>query len=166
MSRITTMRIALRAAAEGRLESGWLYLPSESNPSLDSPCFIRRDEEGDEANPNFSQEGLDTQTMEDTARRAREFEAKPTDNLLLESFTYYWRFDAWLPYPGAPDPPPWRETKARLDREFFDSLGLERDAVRCAEAGCTRGAIELGVLCRIHHFEMVKKERCPFGRDT
>jgi len=160
------MRAALRAASEGSLESGWLYLASSEDPTLDSFCLIHGDAEEQEPDPNFPQGGLDTQTLEDCAHCARQFEAKPTDDLLLESFTYYWRFDAWLPHPGAPDPPPWEETKARLDREFFDSLGPERSSVHCKEEGCTRGAVEGSVLCRAHHFEMVKHERCPFANDT
>src|SRR5262245_15000499 len=42
-----------------------------------------------------------------------------------------------------------------LDRAFFDSLGPEREDVRCAHLGCAYGAVELSRLCRRHHFENV-----------
>jgi len=32
------------------------------------------------------------------------------------------RFDAFLPSPGAPDPPPWEETQLKLDRQFYTAL--------------------------------------------
>jgi hypothetical protein len=105
---------------------------------------------------------LDTATIADTATNARQFRNPPTDDLLLEAFVYYWRFDAWLPYPEAPDPPPWEEIKKREDREFFEVLGEERCDVPCRSKGCTRGAINHSVFCRVHHYEMIKKEPCPF----
>lgn len=54
------------------------------------------------------------------------------------------------------------EWQRSIDREFYDVLGAERSDVRCHEPGCKRGAISLSVLCRPHHFEMVKKRPCPF----
>ena len=53
----------------------------------------------------------------------------------------------------------WRTKEAR---RFYDMLGAERPAVPCRDAGCHRGAIELSVLCRPHHFEMIHKRPCPF----
>jgi hypothetical protein len=164
-----TMRSALRAAAAGKLEQGcWLFFAGSELPTLDTPCLLL-DADTDEdpgaiaAESGFPQEGLDTATIEGTAEGARQIEDPPTDELLLESFVYYWRFDAWLPHPGAPDPPPWEETKMRLDREFFEELGEERPGVPCKSAGCPRGAIALSVFCRVHHYEMIKKEPCPFA---
>ena len=61
----------------------------------------------------FSREGLDTDTLEGTAECARSFEDPPSDALLVESFSYYLRFDAFLPAPGAPDPPPWEEVRLK-----------------------------------------------------
>lgn len=57
----------------------------------------------------------------------------------------------------------WRQ---RQDREFFDSLGSERSGVPCKRAACGRGAIEHSVLCRVHHFEMIKGRPCPFNTET
>jgi hypothetical protein len=161
------MRFALRAAAIGRLEQGWLYLPSSEKPQLETVCLIVDADPDDDSESlacaqGFPQEGLDTATIEDTAKAARQLENPPSDELLLESFVYYWRFDAWLPSPGAADPPPWEETKKKLDREFFEALGVERSDVPCRSGGCQRGAIHQSVLCRIHHYEMIKKEPCPF----
>lgn len=164
----TTMRLALRAAAAGKLEPGWLFLASSEAPTLDAPCLLVVDTDEDHdiediaAELGFPEDGLDTATIEDTADCARRFSDPPTDELLLESFVYYWRFDAWLPSPGAPDPPPLDETKRMLDRAFFDELGEERRDVPCRSEGCARGAVPLSVFCRVHHFEMIKKRPCPF----
>lgn len=165
--RSLTMRIALRAAAAGRLEDGWLFLPSDEKPSLDTVCLLVVPDGDDDLQSfafdrGFPSEGLDTPTIEDTANSARQFEDPPSDELLLESFAYYWRFDAWLPMPGASEPPPWKEVKLRMDREFFDSLGIERPEEPCRAEGCKRGAIHHSVHCRVHHFEVIKKEPCPF----
>ncbi|WP_426169040.1 DUF7716 domain-containing protein [Pseudoduganella sp. R-34] len=165
--RSLTMRFALRAAAAAKLEDGWLYLPCDKNPSLDSACLLVVSDSDDDpqaiaSEHGFPSEGLDTPTIEDTVNAARQFQDSPSDELMLESFIYYWRFDAWLPEPGAPEPPPWEEAKLKWDREFFDSLGAERPTEPCHAEGCPRGAIHHSVLCWIHHFEMIRKEPCPF----
>jgi hypothetical protein len=134
----------------------------------DGPSFLFETEQNADCaaiavEQGFPREGLDTADIEGTAERARQFRNPPTDKLLLESFVYYWRFDAWLPCPGAPDPPSSEEIKKREDREFFDVLGEERCDVSCRSKGCTRGAIRHGVFCRVHHYEMIKKEPCPFA---
>jgi hypothetical protein len=51
---------------------------------------------------------------------------------------------------------------AQLDRELYARLGTERAGTRCAQQGCSRGAIEHSVMCRGHHFEMVTGRPCPF----
>jgi hypothetical protein len=114
----------------------------------------------------FPFEGLDTQLLEDTAACAGQFEVNPRDELLLESFVYYWRFDGWLPYPGAPEPPPPAEAKLESDRKFFELLVPRRDFLACRKPGCTRGAVEHSVLCNVHHFEMIWNEPCPFAADA
>jgi hypothetical protein len=53
-------------------------------------------------------------------------------------------------------------SEARSDRDFYDSLGAEREGVPCRHAGCTRGAVSRSVLCRRHHFEQVQGRACPF----
>ena len=166
-SQRTTMRLALRAAAAGKLEQGWLYLASSERPTLDTPCLLvdagpDDDPEAIAVECGFPEECLDAATIEETTKCARRFRNRPTDELLLESFVYYWRFDAWLPSPGAPDPTPWEETKRRLDREFFEALGEERHDTPCHSKGCARGAISQSIFCRVHHFEMIKKKPCPF----
>jgi hypothetical protein len=52
--------------------------------------------------------------------------------------------------------------EVRTDREFFQSLGVEREGVRCRHPGCARGAVSMSVLCRRHHFEQVLARACPF----
>ena len=158
------MRFALRAAAAGELEQGWLFFAGSEEPTLDTPCLLLSDDEPETiaVDGGFPQSGLDTETIEDTTKCARQFEDPPTDELLLESFVYYLCFDVWLPYPGAPAPD-WEEIKKRHDREFFEALGEERPGVPCRSEGCARGAISQGVFCRVHHYEMIKKEPCPFA---
>jgi hypothetical protein len=73
----------------------------------------------------------------------------------------------WHPGNGrVPDPA--RDERMRAwqleqDRRFYDQLGEERSDVPCHADGCTRGAVPLGVLCRLHHFESVWKRPSPFN---
>jgi len=165
-SRELTLRFVLKAAAAGKLEDGWAYFRDSENPGLDTVCLMVPFDDDDlqsiARDLGYPFEGLDTQTIEDAVSVARHFQADPSDELLLESFVYYWRFDAWLPEPGAAEPPPWEEAKLKLDREFFESLGPERMDVPCRTEGCMKGAVQHSVFCRRHHFEMVKKDCCPF----
>ena len=50
-----------------------------------------------------------------------------------------------------------------LDRQFYDSLGMERAEVRCNAPNCSRGAVRASVFCRAHQFENVRGRRSPFG---
>jgi hypothetical protein len=72
----------------------------------------------------------------------------------------------WLPGNGYVQTPEHEaETRAwqlKQDRAFYDVLGAERPDVPCRADGCSRGAVELSIFCRPHHFEMVQKRRCPF----
>jgi hypothetical protein len=54
------------------------------------------------------------------------------------------------------------ETRLVIFRTFYDKLGPERPEVPCRTPGCTRGAIRLSVRCRVHHFESIYKQPCPF----
>ena len=166
--RVTTLRAVLRQAAAKSLEECWLYLPQSASLSLDSQCAIvtAPDSAAVATAAGFPIEGLDTQSLQDTADCALQFELDPSDELLMESFVYYWRFDSWLPSPGAPDPLPPEEAKQLQDREFFDLLKPRHASVQCKKLGCKRGAVEHSVLCNVHHFEMIKNEPCPFGTDA
>lgn len=55
-----------------------------------------------------------------------------------------------------------RQAQLRQDREFYDLLGTERSDTPCRREGCTRGAVSLSVLCRVHHFESTSHRTCPF----
>ena len=52
--------------------------------------------------------------------------------------------------------------EAREEREFYDSLGPEREGPQCRHVGCARGAVAMSALCRRHHFEQVQGHACPF----
>jgi hypothetical protein len=168
-ARKTTLGLALQSALNKQLEDGWLYLPDRSTPTANTECLIvgynvsELEPEDLAASLGFSTEGLDTQTLEDVASCAAGFESPPSENLLVESFIYYWLFDAWLPFPGAPEPPSPEEAQLIASRQFYESLGQERNESPCKASGCSRGAIACSIYCRVHHFEMVRKEPCPFS---
>lgn len=78
--------------------------------------------------------------------------------------------EPWRPGQSPPRSP---EEQARLTREaeastmasfrrFHDQLGPERTSVSCRHPDCNRGAIAYGVFCRVHHFEMIYHQPCPF----
>lgn len=162
------LRDLLRAALRDELPVGWFYLPESSKPDLDTPALLITDDDdlddkaGAASARGFTREGLDTPTLVAIAQGATDFATPPSDELLLEAFLYYDKFDAFLPEPGAPDPPPRSRIEHDLDRKFYDSLGPERADVPCREPGCTRGAITYSVLCRPHHFENVRRKVSPF----
>jgi hypothetical protein len=78
------------------------------------------------------------------------------------------------PWQPGHSPPMSAETRAQLVRDaverrlaskrrFYETLGPERPDVPCSRAGCRRGAIHHSVECRVHHFESVCRESCPFS---
>jgi len=166
--RQTTLGLALRSALKNKLEDAWLYLKDNSTPTPDTICLIVPDTDSEidseelAASHGFPQEGLNTQTLEGVALCAARFQNPPPDNLLVESFIYYWRFDAWLPEPGAPEPLTGDAAIQTEYRRFYDLLGPERTNVACKKPGCNRGAIGLSIYCRPHHFEMIQHTQCPF----
>jgi hypothetical protein len=116
-----TLREALRAALAKDLPRGWVYLPAFGELSLDTPCLLLADDPDAELDEHgiplaavsqgFPAEGLDDATIKDTAEWARQFIDPPPDDLLLASYAYYLRFDAFLPSPEAPPPPSAAEIK-------------------------------------------------------
>jgi hypothetical protein len=168
----TTLRHVLRAALAEDLPPGWLYLPAFDEMSLDTPCLLLADDpdaDFDErgiplaaVSQGFPAEGLDHTTIEDTAQWARQFIDPPPDDLLLASYAYYLRFDAFLPSPEAGPPPSAAESKHRSHLAFYNALGAERSDKSCSKEGCRRGAVDQSIYCKVHHFEMVMGELCPF----
>lgn len=160
----------LRLAECGELPDGWLHLPAGpidiSSPSLFlASAADKSDPEAYAAEQGFPREGLDAATLTDIAQWTKhQLAAEPTDEQLLRSFEYYWRFDAFLPSLEAADPPPRRTVLEELDRTFFESLGVERQNTECRHPDCSRGTVQFSVFCRRHHFESVKG-RAWQGRD-
>lgn len=48
-------------------------------------------------------------------------------------------------------------------RQFYDSLGPEREQPRCRALRCSRGTVHASVFCRVHQFESVTGKPCPFS---
>jgi hypothetical protein len=105
---------------------------------------------------------VDGHTLHAICQGAARLQRQPSDATLLEAFSYYVRFDAFLPFVGAPDPPPFEEIVRRQDVEFWELLGAEDPDRPCRRDGCMRGAVRFSVLCKVHHFESVKHKPCPF----
>ena len=154
----------LERAGAGRVPGGWLFLPEEPRTwSIGTDAHIL---DGEEESHEAEQRGycaiVDSQTLERIVRAVHDRLHADYFAGRLEALTYYYRYDAFLPRLGAPDPMP-PEKQLQLDRQFYDLLGPERAAVRCREPGCARGAIELSVFCRVHHFLQVRGRPCPFA---
>src|SRR5262245_57691562 len=125
-----TIRDVLHAALSKTLRCGWVYLPGSDELSLDTPCLLLGDDDPDAeqnergillaaVNQGFPREGLDDATIEGTVEWARQFIDPPPDDLLLASFAYYLRFDAFLPSPEATRPPSAAQSMWRADAEFY-----------------------------------------------
>lgn len=166
-----SLRGILRRARSG-LEQGWLFLPESRAWSLDTqaqiididelpPSEVDKDGMPVFASKNSLSITLESAAIEDIAAYAENLENPPSDELLLESFIYYFEHDAFLPEPGY-QPPSTEDSMTSLDRKFYEVLGAERENVPCNNKSCTRGAIANSVYCRVHHFEMIQKKPCPF----
>ena len=153
-------------------DSQWLLIAGKSGElSGDTECELAEvdfDEELDEEiyPAEFKDRGLyvtiDYQTLKASIQWADRLSGGADDAAACDIIRYYIRFDAWPDRLGAPDPPSREEILARLDREFYDSLGPERPGTECRREGCSRGAVAFSAFCRIHQFENVKKKPCPF----
>lgn len=157
----------LECAANRRTPNGWLYLPVNwKSWNADTPAFMFDPEDIEladkEAAAREYQCTVDHQTLEDIIQEVSDVLENETFAARLQALIYYHRFDSFLPKLDAPDPPPAHETLLRLDREFYESLGLERPDSRCRASGCSRGTVKFSAFCRKHHFEQVKQRPCPF----
>lgn len=152
---------------------GWVYFREPGNPTLDTECLLVLDDDVDSNGEvpaearvaGFLVEGLDTDSIRDCLLWAEQLEQQGNSTADLESFIYYWRFDAFLPYLGASEtpPPPPEVALLAFDREFYDSLGSENIETPCRHENCPRGVVKYSVFCRVHHFESIRKTNCPFN---
>ena len=170
-----TLREALELAAQRKV-NGWLFLPSDYRHwSADTTAsFIDLDSLAVDPNteepilpPEYLSSDqkvtLDVDTIADCVNWADQLTGREDASVRLKSFTYYVRFDAFLPAVDAEDPPPWEETRKKLDLEFYDKLGAEDISQPCKHLSCDRGSIRSSVMCKRHHFEMIQKRDCPFS---
>ena len=65
-------------------------------------------------------------------------------------------------------PPPLSEQEQQEhdDRLLFDSLGEEAGPEICRKPACAHRRIQLSVMCRQHHFEMIRGRPAPSPRAT
>jgi len=158
--------------ASGQLEEGWLYLPENEDWNFNTLGQIinvddlEYDKVDEDDEPLIAQEKkliptLDSDTIESIASFAKGLGYEFTEELLFESFIYYYNYDAFLPHQGF-KPLPSEEYQRKIDQGFYDSLGLERKDIQCKSEVCQRGAIKGSVFCKVHHFEMIQKKPCPF----
>jgi hypothetical protein len=160
--------------AKSEIEYGWLYLPSDHEKwTLDTVGVVidvdslGSEELNEDDEPIIAIERnlvstLDSSTIEDIVSYAGKIGAPISDELLFESFVYYFVNDAFLPERGF-KPLPIKEAILKMDRDFYQLLGSERSNEKCRIPECNRGTVEYSVFCRVHHFENVKKKPCPFN---
>lgn len=159
----------LHSSIARSLPEGWLYL-RQGEVTISTECLFLTEQDYDDdqdvetkaAALGFPVEGLDNQTLESVCEGALSLTPNASDDLLVRAFDYYRRFDAFLPGPDAENPPSPNEVILSLDRQFYDSLGMEVMGTACRHGGCGRGAVRLSAFCRKHHFENVRKRLCPF----
>jgi hypothetical protein len=165
-----TLREVFHHAKSRTLPKQWLYLPADTEWTLETDGVFLDGENEEKDVDGVPQvvkrlnlrEGLDDATIEDVVDWADRLAGAENDFARLEVFRYYHKHDAFPDRLGAPDPPPADEVIRRLDREFYDSLGAEREDTTCRREGCGRGTTQFSVFCRTHQFEQVKKKPCPF----
>jgi len=169
---LTLLVDILKDAGESMPE-GWLFLPDDRQWNLNTKGVmididvLDDSELADDDTPVFAKqnnlvETIDGGTLTEIYLSAAHLEDPPTDETLLEAFIYYYRFDAFLPEVGAPDPPPTEVVIRNLDREFYNSLGGEDPAKQCKHENCERGTVKFSAFCRVHHFENIEGKPCPF----
>lgn len=155
------------------MPEGWLFLPEDGEWGHDTEgaiidCDSLEETEFDGREmPIFAvQKGLvetlDGGTLSEIYHCAARLEDPLSDETLLEAFDYYYKFDAFLPQAGAPDPPSNEEILVNIDRRFYNSLGGESLEILCRHDGCQRGTVRFSVFCRVHHFEKLQGKVCPF----
>jgi hypothetical protein len=163
-----TLATLIRSAAKD--PRGWLFLEDGEATGNTSGLLLSDVDPTEDLEPvarslGFPNGGLHAQDLQSIFEWTKGLvQSDPGDAELVRSFWYYFKFDAFLPDIDASDPPRLsrKEAQAKRDREFYDSLGPEREGIVCRSVGCRRGAISLSVFCRPHHFESIERRRCPF----
>lgn len=76
--------------------------------------------------------------------------------LLLQTFLMWAKSqnDDWLkPLP----PPTAQEIREQEDQQFYEGLNEDHPTEKCRQEKCEKQRIRSSVLCRDHHFEMIRK---------
>ncbi|MFT3727826.1 MAG: hypothetical protein QM759_08390 [Terricaulis sp.] len=173
MAKVAQGRLAdlIRAAGNGDLAGGWLFLADEET-SAETRCIILQETDAEDAALHaaalgYPRSSIDTATIEDIFYAAARLVNNPSDDQLARSFVHYCNHDSFISDVDAPVAPPLTEAEIAehqrdVDRKFYVSLGTERRNEPCQYTACKRGAISLSIFCRPHHFESVKGKVSPF----
>ena len=164
--------ISILIRASKGLEQGWLYLPEGKTWNADVQGIIIDIDELDDSEIDEDDEPivakqkglictLDSATIEDIVSSAKELKPTLSNELLLESFGYYYDNDAFLPEPGF-KPLPNDELLQKRDRDFYDCLGKERKEDKCKNNVCERGAIGVGGPSGTRTQNNEYNKPCPF----
>lgn len=159
---------------EGGPNEDWLFISGNAiDLRLDTDCAlaaIEIDEDSEDLEEIVPADlrhcglrsTIDYETVKASIDWADHLAGRQDDSAAADIIRYYIRFDAWPDTLESPDPPPAEEIIARLDLEFFESLGPERERTTCRREGCSQGAVAFSAFCARHHFESIKKKPCPF----
>jgi len=59
--------------------------------------------------------------------------------------------------------PHYEAAALQIERDFYDQLGPELFGETCNASDCGRDRIHYSVLCKVHHYEQIRKKVCPFS---
>jgi hypothetical protein len=51
----------------------------------------------------------------------------------------------------------------KMDLDWYNKLSPADETRKCSKPNCTGYAIRNSVMCKMHHFEMIRKKPCPFS---
>lgn len=160
-----TLREIFQRAKAGPLPPAWLYLPADSEWTLETPGLFPPPGNTNTQPPGGEKlrQTIDGPTIESIVELADEFSGKSSDEARLEVFLYYFRYETFPQKLGETTPPPPKPSLFQLDRQAYIALGPELPGTRCEREDCTRGTIADSTFCRPHHFENLKGRPSPFS---
>jgi len=160
-----SLREIFQHAKAGPLPPAWLYLPADSEWTLETQGLFPPPGNTSAQPPGGQKlrQTIDGPTIEGIVELADELAGTPNDEARLEVFLYYFRYETFPQKLGDMAPPPPKPSLFQLDRQAYTALGPELPGTRCERDGCPRGTIADSTLCKPHHFESIKGRPSPFS---